>query len=233
MTRASRQGVVVSAAVLAIVLSSDVSAQQAPELQPRHLTASVGAAVLGGYPIGAVDGTLRRNVVGAPSPFTLLRAESEIERAAAFEARVAVALSRTFEIEAGGVYATPQLTVTVSQDAELDGAASASETLAHYAFEVSGVYLIPRVTLGARMRPYLIGGGGYLRQLHEGRLRLETGSTIHAGGGVRYWLRGGAPRQRAAGLRAEARYVRRAGGIEFAGASRAFPSVSLLAFIGF
>ena len=232
MTRAARLSVVGGAALVALAVWSDAFAQ-APAFQPRRVTASVGAGLLGEYPIGTVDGTLRRNTTGTPSTFTLMRAESEIERATAFEARLAVALSRAFEIEVGGVYAAPQLTVTMSQDAEFDGAASASEKLAHYGFEASGVYLIPRVTFGTRMRPDLIGGGGYVRQLHEGRLRLETGNTIHLGGGLRYWFRGGSPGRHAAGARAEARYVRRNGGIEFADSSRAFPSVSLLAFIGF
>ena len=135
-------------------------------------------------------------------------------------------------VEVSGRYSTPALTVTVSQDGEHDGNAILLETLAHYAVDVSGVYQLP-INLGRRASPYVIGGGGYLRQLHEGRLLVETGHTVHAGGGVRFWLRGGSAASRALGLRAEARYVRRSGGVDFADQTRAYPSFSLLAFAGF
>lgn len=223
---------VAATVVLAVLCVAEAAAQTVGALRPRRVTASVGAGLLGGYPIGSVDGNLRRNTAGTPSPFTLLHAESEIERARTVEARVAVALSRAFEVELGGLYATPQLTVNISRDAEHDGGVTASEALAHYGVEISGVYLIPGPA-GWRLRPYVIGGGGYLRQLHEGRLRLETGSTVHAGGGLRYWIVGGRTGRLAVGARAEARYVRRNAGIDFEDASRTFPSLSLLALIGF
>jgi hypothetical protein len=78
-----------------------------------------------------------------------------------------------------------------------------------------------------------VAGGGYLRQLHEGRLKVETGATFHVGGGLRYWVRGGRASQRSLGARAEVRYVRRTGGIDFEEQSRSFPRLSLLAFAGF
>jgi hypothetical protein len=204
-----------------------------PVLRPRHVTVSAGGVFAGGYPIGDMTANLRRNTTGSPSPFPLLRAESEIERAGGATVRVSVALTRFLEIEAGGSYLTPQLGVTISQDEELGEGAFASERLEQYTVDVGGVYLIPRLSVGRRLRPYAIAGGGYLRQLHEGRLRVETGGTVHIGGGLRYWLRGGGPAQRAFGARGEVRYVRRTGGIEFEEQARSFPSVSVLAFVGF
>jgi hypothetical protein len=163
----------------------------------------------------------------------LLRAESTIEAAWSADLRIGVALTRALELEVGGSYATPQLAVTVSQDNELGEGAFASERIEQYAVDVSGIYLVPNLTVASRLRPYLIGGGGYLRQLHEGRLKVETGSTVHVGGGLRYWWRGGRGTQRSLGARAEARYVRRTGGIDFEERARGFARVSLLAFAGF
>jgi hypothetical protein len=77
-----------------------------------------------------------------------------------------------------------------------------------------------------------MGGGGYLRQLHEGQLGVDTGSTLHAGGGVHYWMRGATGRRRPFGARAEARVVHRRGGIEFEGKGRTYPVLSVLGFIG-
>jgi hypothetical protein len=204
-----------------------------PSLRPRHLTVSAGGAFAASYPIGDMTANLRRNSAGTPPPFSLLRAESTIEAAWSADLRIGVALTRALELEVGGSYATPQLAVTVSQDNELGEGAFASERIEQYAVDVSGVYLVPNLTVASRLRPYLIGGGGYLRQLHEGRLKVETGSTVHVGGGLRYWWRGGRGTQRSLGARAEARYVRRTGGIDFEERARGFARVGLLAFAGF
>jgi hypothetical protein len=73
---------------------------------------------------------------------------------------------------------------------------------------------------------------GYLRQLHEGRLLVETGTTVHFGGGVHYWWRTGGRGRRPLGARGEARVVRRSGGIEFNDRGRTFVTLTVLAFIG-
>jgi hypothetical protein len=221
-------------AALVLWCPSSAAAQDGgPAFRPGQLTVSAGGVFAAGYGIGDMTANLRRNAAGTPSPFALLRAESKIERAAGATVRVGVALSRSVEIEAGGSYMTPQLGVTISQDDELGEGAFASEQLEQYAVDVSGLYLIPRLSVGSRLRPYAIAGGGYLRQLHEGRLRVETGGTVHIGAGLRYWVRGGRSNQRPFGARAEVRYVRRTGGIEFDERARSVPSVSVLAFVAF
>jgi hypothetical protein len=221
------------AALLVCCPSAALAQATNPSFRPKRLTVSVGGAFDGGYPIGDVTANLRRNTTGTPPPFPLLRAESKIERASGVDLRIGVAVTRSLELEVGGSYATPQLGVTISQDDELGEGASASERIEQYAVDVSGVYLIPRLAVASRLRPYVVAGGGYLRQLHEGRLKVETGGTFQVGGGLRYWWRGGRPNQRSLGARAEVRYVRRSGGIEFEEQGRGFARVSLLAFAGF
>ena len=76
------------------------------------------------------------------------------------------------------------------------------------------------------------GGAGHLRQLHEDRTLAETGRVYYAGGGARYWLRGGHGRARPAGLRGEFRLNMRDRGIDFEDKMRTYPTVSLLLFIG-
>lgn len=221
--------------IVALFLSWPVGAlaqDDAPAFRPKRLTVSAGGAWAGGYPVGDLTANLRRNTTGAPEPFPLLRAESAVERASGAELRLGLAVSRSLAVEVAGWYATPQLGVTITRDDEMGGSAFAGERLEQYAVDVSGVWLIPRVTLAARARPYVVAGGGYLRQLHEGRLKVETGGTMHAGGGLQHWLRGGGLKQRPFGARAEVRYIRRTGGIEFSDQARGFPSVSVLAFLG-
>jgi hypothetical protein len=221
-------------AALLIVYPAVAHAQaDDPSFRPRHLTVSAGGAFAASYPVGDTTANLRRNSAGTPPPFSLLRAESRVEATWAADLRIGVALTPALELEVGGSYATPQLAVTISQDDELGESAFASERIEQYAVDVSGVYLIPNLTVASRLRPYVIGGGGYLRQLHEGRFKVETGSTLHVGGGLRYWWRGGRATQRSLGARAEVRYVRRNGGIDFEEQGRGFARVSLLGFAGF
>jgi hypothetical protein len=145
------------------------------------------------------------------------------------DARVTVVVSGGLAVEVGGSYVTPELRVTISQDVEVPGA-SAQERLSQFGVDVNGVY---QMTFGgsARVRPYLLGGIGHFWQLREDRVTRETGRTIHAGGGVNYFIRDGA-RGRPFGIRGEARYVHRTGGVEFQDRGRNHPMLSMLAFFG-
>ena len=71
----------------------------------------------------------------------------------------------------------------------------------------------------------------------ETRLRLgglvETGSVYYAGGGVRYWLKGGDGQARSIGLRADARAQWRRNGVEFAGQTRVAPVIGVHGFFEF
>jgi hypothetical protein len=222
----------------ALVFAASVCAQAAaaqnaePQLRPGRLTAAAGAVFAASYPVGDRSATLRRNTAGAPSDFVLLRTESTIDRAVGFEGRVGFALTPAWAVEVGASYASPQLGVTISQDPEAAAGAEVTEELAQYTVDVRAMYQLP-LSFGRRMRPYALGGAGYLRQLHEGRLLAESGRTIHVGGGVQVWLRGGSGTARSLGARVEARYVRRTGAIAFDDSARAFPTLNLLAFVGF
>ena len=221
------------AAAIVCTFCADAAAQTAAPAATRF-SAAVGAALFGGYQVGDVTAELRRNATGPASPLPFLRAESSIERTVGLDVRLAIRLSRIVSLEVGGSYMSPQLAVSITQDAEAGTQAFASEHVSQYTVDVSGVALLERVRLGSRAHPYLLGGGGYLRQLHEGRLQVDTGGTLHAGGGVQYWLRGGLnQRQRPFGARVETRVVYRAGGIDFNEQSRVFPAFSALAFFGF
>ena len=56
------------------------------------------------------------------------------------------------------------------------------------------VVYVPRWRVGSRILPFVTGGGGYLRQLHEGDTLAETGRIYYVGGGARSrWCRAGVP----------------------------------------
>jgi hypothetical protein len=223
--------VVAACSFVMVATPLSAAAQQAAAFAPRQFVLSGGGSITDGYPLGDRTITIPRNSPGAATPFTMLRAESQLARFAGVEGRIGFVVNRSFALEVGGAYAKPELAVTISEDPELAGGAVASERVDQFVIDVSGIYHWP-VSLGRRARPYAIGGGGYLRQLHEGRLLVETGRTFHVGGGLHYWLRG-VPRGRALGVRAEARYMRRTGGVDFEDRARGTTSVSALAFVAF
>ena len=87
--------------------------------------------------------------------------------------------------------------------------------------------------MGTRLAPFVSGGATFLRQLHEDRTLAETGQIVYAGGGARYWLRGGNGAGRSFGLRGDARVNVRRNGIDFEDKMRIYPTVSLSVFVGF
>jgi hypothetical protein len=222
------------AAVILILCSAQPLFAQSKRaaVRPDRVTVSGGVTLNGAYGLGDPRAELRRNSVGAPSPFTFFRIESALDTVAGVEARVGYAVTSLVTLEVGGTYARPQVSIAIFQDPETDARSLVTENLSQYVVDASGVFHLPYPTLG-RARAYVVGGGSYLRQLHEDRLLVETGRGVHVGGGVRYWLRGSAQSPHAFGIRGEVRYVRRFGGIDFEDKSRGYPAASLLVFAGF
>jgi hypothetical protein len=221
----------VAMAACCLLAPPSALAQPAPAFRPQRFTVSAGAVASAGYRVGDVTASLRRNTLGNPPPFTLLEAQSDLTRAIGIDGRLGFALTRTVAIEVGAAYAQPELGVTIARDPEATGEAFASERIQQYVVDVSGIFQLP-LAMGQRTRPYVIAGGGYLRQLHEGRLLAQTGQTLHLGGGLHYWFGGLTTARRPFGARAEVRYVLRRGGVEFEDRSRGYPALSVLAFVG-
>lgn len=218
---------------LGLVLEpSIVSAQDGVGLRRGHFTFGVGVTQSGGYDVGDASAQLRGNGPGAsPTPVTLFNANSRFTPAAAPTLRIGIALSRMFALEGSASYGHPRIAVSISGDAEAPAQELPGEQVQQYQFEAGLTWQLP-IRIGRRVAPFAAIGGGYLRQLHEGRTLVETGQVYHAGVGARYWLRGGGPGATALGVRGDARLNFRRHGIDFDGQMRAYPSVSLSAFIG-
>lgn len=220
-----------AAAVFALI-AAPAFAQQAPELRDHRVTVNAGITWLGGYDVGVSSAQLRGNGTGiTPPSFTLLNADSHFSRATAPEVRVGVSLTSRIVVEFGATLAHPHVGVGISGDAESTTQALPGEELEQYVFDGGVNWQLP-MHLGSRLAPFVTGGAGYLRQLHEDRTFAETGRIYYAGGGARYWLRGGHGRERPAGLRGEVRINMRTRGIDFEDKMRAYPTFSLFLFIG-
>jgi hypothetical protein len=77
---------------------------------------------------------------------------------------------------------------------------------------------------GGRVVPFIAGGAGYVRDLHEGAELIETGTEYHALAGVKWWF---SNHPRRLGIRGEAGVSIRDGGFDFREGTRTVPVASV------
>ena len=83
-----------------------------------------------------------------------------------------------------GSYGASDLNVTLNSDAEGAASVTASERIRQFTLEGAAVMELTPWRFGARGMPFLSGGAGYVRALHEDRVLVDTGALWFAGGGV-------------------------------------------------
>ena len=199
-------------------------------LRAHRVVFDGGAAWSGGYGIGDVDAQLRGNGTGmAPPPVTWFSASSEVESTASVIARIGFTFSPSLMVEGGAVFGMPRVAVSITGDAEAASQQLEGEQLQEYLFDGALVWQLP-MQMGSRMRPFVLGGAGYLRQLHQERTMVETGQVYYTGVGARYWLRGGSGTTRSLGVRGDLRANWRTGGIDFENKTRLYPSLAVHLF---
>ena len=196
-----------------------------------QVTVSAGGGWAGGHPVGSATATLRTNAPGpAPPPFTLFAVDSRMAPAPMGEARVGVALTRRLTVEGSAAFARRRLAFAVSGDPEAPAQSFTGESLQHYQFDAGLAWHLP-IRRVRRVMPFVSGGGGYLRQLHQDRTLVKSGQVYYAGGGARYWLRGGPEAPRSVGLRGDLRVTVKRRAIEFENRTRMYPTLSLHLFV--
>jgi hypothetical protein len=172
---------------------------------------SGGAAWSAGYDMGSRDAEQTRNT-GA-DPFVLFASKSRVSAATGAVGRVAVYLWPSVAVEGGVHYLRPAFETRVTNDAEQAADRLASSSISRYLADGSlVVHLIPLSFAGGRGVPFLLGGAGYIREVHERNELIDTGSEYHGGGGIKLWFGSGAHRF---GLRAEFGVSSRKGGFDF------------------
>jgi len=203
--------IVVLLAVLGFTLRGSAEAQARGLRQPA-VEIDVGAVWTGGVDFGSIDATLNGNQTPR-APYTLFKTSSTLSTTVGFDGRLSYHATQMFSVEGAFVYAKPALDTAVSGDVEGVPATTARERLSQFLVDVSGVAQLRRVRLG-RAVPFVLGGAGYLRELHEHDLLAETGHTYHVGGGVKVPLVIRRGFVRTMGLRIDARARFRSGGAD-------------------
>ena len=217
--------------MLFLMLAAPAHAQTDPAIHRPEV--ELGGGILGGASLGSADANLRANATTA-QPSRLFSTASRVLTERSLHARVGVALNRRFAVEGGVVFSRPQIRTSVSADAEGAPPLTVVERIDQYLVEATVRVALDEMRVGNRTVPFLAGGAGYLRQLHEGLTVIEEGHFYHLGGGVRHRLlarnRGFV---RAAGLRADARVYVLASGISFDGPPRPHGAASGSFFLAF
>jgi hypothetical protein len=200
-----------------------------PQLQTRPTPRAGSWEVSGsylfvsGYDLGTANADLTRNTTTGSGTFTQFVADSSIEPAHALVGRLAYYFSPRLAVEGGVRFGRPVYLVRLSGDSEEAPDVSAEETLHQYVFDASVLWHFSRASLTrSRMVPFVYGGGGYLRELHENQQLIETGTEYHAGAGLKYWFGTG---RRRFGLRGEGGLSFRDGGFDFEENVRIVPTV--------
>ena len=220
-------------AIFAIVASAGAAGAQAIDRPVHRFEATIGALWLASGELGSEDADLRRSGT-PPGDFRVFGTDTTIEASPGFDGRVAYWLTRSLAVEAGFVMTRPVVSTAISDDTEGAEDLSLEEDLDQYFVDVGAVLMLDRLSIGERTVPFVSGGGGYLRQLHEGRTLVETGQVYHLGGGLRHWLRvRDTGFLRAAGIRVDARVYMLVNGVAFDDGARPHGAISGSLFLTF
>jgi hypothetical protein len=158
---------------------------------PRGGSVEIGAAVAWtrGFDQGSVSADETRNSTTDTSPFTLFTAASRTESVTGGQGRLGVYLSRALSVEAGVEYGRPTVSTRLANDAESAQDVTATERLTRIIIDGSAVFHLTGLSFNhGRGVPFLRGGWGYVRELHEKNEVIDTGSEFHAGGGLKLWF---------------------------------------------
>lgn len=213
--------------VLLIAGASHAANAQTP--LPGRVELSGGVRLAGTLAFPAIP-TVQRTPSGGER--TVFVSRSRIEPSASVDLRLAVSLSNALAVEGSIAAGGATLATTIEDDIEVGVASTARESLSQYLVE-GGITIGPIGWRRGRWAPFASLGGGYLRQLHEGRTLADTGRTIYAGGGTRIFLRSPRSSGIASGLRFELRGALVTGGVSVDDSRRAVPVIHASYFLRF
>jgi hypothetical protein len=219
------------ALVIAASSRATVAYAQPASGDPGRFEVSVGSLWIGHEPLGSNSANETTSSGGTRALFTT---STDLASAGGVEGRVSVRVWRAIDIEVEASYGKPQLKTSISGDVEGAAALTATETLRQITVGAGVVWNVPRRLWGGRLVPFATAGGGYLRQLHENDVLIDTGRYFQIGAGVKVPLLSSSRRfVKGVGARVDARAIVRSKGVDFDGARHASPAIGVAVFVGF
>jgi len=207
------------AGLVLLLTAAAASAQPYPRSDvPRRGSIELGGSVTWslGYDAGDRDATETPNSSTGAPPLTLFTTTSTVKDAIGADARVGVFVSNRVSVEGLFQYSRPVLEASIADDFENAAPIVASDQLSIYTFGGSVLYHFG----SGGVVPFVAGGAGYMRQVHEGNSDVLTGTEFHGGGGLEIWMGEGARRF---GLRIDAQVSSRDKSIAFEDKRRIVP----------
>jgi hypothetical protein len=185
-----------------------------PAQGPGRLELAAGGEWTGPLSLGDSPANARRANGG---DFLLFDTDTELRAGRTVTGRVGVMLAGPLQLGVAAAYGTASLTTTVTSDVEIPQDVSVRESVRHLSIEGGLAMYLAGEPHARRFAPFVSGGAGYLRELHEGRTLIETGRIYYAGAGASFLLsQGASPRAiKAFGVRVEGRGQWRQRGIAF------------------
>ena len=216
--------------VLALcAVHTHVAFAQSPADDPGHLEVAFGTLWIGSQALGARPAT---ETTPTLSTLTLFDSSSTLNSAPGLEGRIGWRIMRSLTVEAEASVAQPELAIAITNDREDAPVVTLTERLQQFTIGGAVVWSLP-VQL-RRVRPFITGGAGYLRQLHENATLVQTGRYYQFGGGFAVLL---ASRPdsflKAMGLRIDARGMVRMDGVAFDSTARLAPAAGASFFVRF
>ena len=196
--------------------------------QPR-LEVTASGAWWDGYELGERRAVLTGPQAPTGADVTLFDTDVAILPGPGAEVRLGWRLFRGVYAEATGGLAVNSVEARVSGDVEQAPAITLTSTLTQITVEGGALVELPPLrTSAGNLVPFVTGGAGYLRQVHEDRVLIETGRTVYAGAGLKWRSSATQPRglvQRLV-VRADARLVSRSDGVDVEDTRRNYITVS-------
>ena len=192
--RHAAKPLLISLAVLSLTAAAEAQVYLGSDAPRRGSFEAAGGGMFApGFDLGSVTAELTRST--PTEKFDLFTSDTEVSGFPGAFVRLGYYLADSVSVEGGFRYARPIISVRLSGDAESAPDLTADETASHYVFEGSARWHLRNLSFASGSAiPYLSGGAGYLRELHEGNQLVETGQEYHALAGINFWLGSGTHR---------------------------------------
>ncbi len=183
----------------------------------------------GGYDLGTRQATITSGQAPSGRPVVMFTTDVAVAGGPAVELGFGWRLTRSLVLEATGSVARAHLEADIREDIEGAPPLTSRSTLVQVTVDGGARLDLTRLAfMSGRVQPFVAGGAGYLRQVHEHRVLVETGRTVFGGGGL--IVRPGDPAARGffgrLAFRGDVRLVVRTGGTDIEDEPRTFVSVT-------
>lgn len=228
----SKCGRIAGAAVGLLCAMCTPAHGQVADAMPGRVEAAVGVVWTGRASFGSRDAT---ETTGTGGTFRLFTATTELAAAPGVDARVGVRAAHRVDIEGHGAFAAPELRTQITADAEPANAPILiRDSVQRFEIGADALWYPTLRRAPERMRVFVAGGAGYLRQLEDSGTVIISGATFDVGGGIKLLLKSRATGSwNAVGVRVDARALIRSAATAVDARAHVSPAIGGSVFVRF